>query len=180
MTAKPRTLIVGATGVIGRRLVSSLADDGHEVHGLARNERGAAVVRELGGTPVTGDLLDAESVDRAVAQVRPAVVVSQATALKEMNPRKMETVEPTNRLRTDGIRNLVGAAERHGVERVVAQSIAFAYAHDGPAILDEDAPLAVDAAGVGLEENRDGVAGAAGYFGGWDAGVEPGGEGGVA
>ena len=76
MIPKPRTLIVGATGVIGRRLVSSLADDGHDVHGLARNERGAAVVRELGGTPVTGDLLDAESVDRAVAQVRPVVVVS--------------------------------------------------------------------------------------------------------
>jgi len=147
MPAKPRTLIVGATGVIGRRLVSSLAADGHDVHGLARTEQGALLVSELGGTPVTGDLLDTGSIDRALAEVRPGVVVSQATSLKRLNPRKLETAEPTNRLRTEGTRNLVGAAERHGVERVVAQSIAFAYAHDGPPILDEDAPLDVDAPG---------------------------------
>jgi nucleoside-diphosphate-sugar epimerase len=146
MTPKRRALIVGATGVIGRRLVSALAADGHDVHGLVRSEQGADLVRKLGGTPVPGDLLDAESVDRALAELRPAVVVSQATALKGLNPRRLETVEPTNRLRTEGTRNLVGAAERHGVERVVAQSIAFAYAHEGPAILDESAPLAVDAA----------------------------------
>jgi nucleoside-diphosphate-sugar epimerase len=148
METTHRILIAGATGVIGRRLVDSLSAAGHEVHGLARNEASAELIRSRGGAPVSGDLLDAESVERAVAHVRPTVVLHQATALKHVSPRKLETIDPTNRLRTEGTRNLVRAAERHGVQRLVAQGIAFAYAHEGPDVLAEDAPLDVHAPGA--------------------------------
>jgi nucleoside-diphosphate-sugar epimerase len=41
----------------------------------------------------------------------------------------------------------VDAAEQHGVRRVVAQSIAFAYTPAGPPVLDESAPLDTGAEG---------------------------------
>jgi 2-alkyl-3-oxoalkanoate reductase len=145
-----RVLIAGATGQIGELLTPALVATGDEVYGLARSERSAEKVRELGATPVMGDALDGEAVMAAVAEARPEMIVHQLTAIPRsgINPRKLgEAFGPTGRLRREGTRNLVEAAERHGVPRIVAQSIAFAYRHEGPEILDESAPLYTDAPG---------------------------------
>jgi nucleoside-diphosphate-sugar epimerase len=142
-----RVLIAGATGQIGELLTPALVAAGDEVYGLARSERSAEKVRELGATPVMGDALDATAVDAAVAEARPEVIVHQLTAIprKGINPRKLgEAFAATNRVRREGTRHLVDAAERHAVGRVVAQSISFAYRSEGPEILDESAPLDTD------------------------------------
>jgi nucleoside-diphosphate-sugar epimerase len=152
-----RVLIAGATGQIGELLTPALVAAGDEVYGLARSERSAEKVRELGATPVMGDALDRDAVTAAVAEARPEVIVHQLTAIPRsgINPRKFaEALEPTNRLRRDGTRNLVDAAEQHGVGRVVAQSIAFVYRTEGPEIVDESAPLETDADGAWGEIGR--------------------------
>jgi uncharacterized protein YbjT (DUF2867 family) len=51
-----RVLVIGANGTTGRLLTEQLAASGHDVRGMIRNDEQAAVVRELGGTPVVGDL----------------------------------------------------------------------------------------------------------------------------
>ena len=145
-----RVLIAGATGQIGELLTPALVAAGDEVYGLARSEPSAEKVRELGAMPVMGDALDAEAVMAAVGEARPEVIVHQLTAIprKGINPRKLgEAFAATTRVRREGTRNLVEAAERHGVGRVVAQSIAFAYRPEGPEILDESAPLYTDEPG---------------------------------
>jgi nucleoside-diphosphate-sugar epimerase len=145
-----RVLIAGATGQIGELLTPALVAAGDEVFGLARSERSAEKVRELGGTPVMGDALDADAVDAAVAEARPDVIVHQLTAIPRsgINPKKLgEAFFATNQLRLHGTQNLAAAAERHGVSRMVAQSIAFAYRSEGPEILDESAPLDTEAEG---------------------------------
>jgi nucleoside-diphosphate-sugar epimerase len=145
-----RVLIAGATGQIGELLTPALVAAGDDVYGLARSEPSAEKCRELGAMPVMGDALDRETVDAAVAEARPDVIVHQLTAIprKGINPRKLgESFAATTRVRREGTRNLVSAAERHGVGRIVAQSIAFAQRPEGPEILDESAPLATDAPG---------------------------------
>ena len=145
-----RVFIAGATGEIGRRLTPALVEAGDEVYGLARSEARAERVRELGATPVMGDALDREAVMAAVAQARPEIIVHQLTAIPRevVNPRKFTaTFETTNRLRRDATRYLAEAAEQHGVRRIVAQSIAFAYSADGPEVVDESAPLDTGADG---------------------------------
>ncbi|MEA2442051.1 MAG: hypothetical protein QOH76_3475 [Thermoleophilaceae bacterium] len=152
-----RVLIAGATGEIGRRLTPALVAAGDEVYGLARSERSAERVRELGARPVMGDALDREQVMAAVAEAQPEIVVHQLTAIpREVpNPRKFtQALAATNRLRREGTRNLVDAAEQHGVRRVVAQSIAFAYRTDGPEVADESTPLDTEAAGGWGEVTR--------------------------
>lgn len=142
MTAEPqRVLVAGGTGAIGRRAVPLLLAAGHEVHALARSEASVAAAAALGARPVHGDLLDATAVAGVVRAVRPTVVVHLATALAGTRD-----LAPTNRLRIDGTRHLVDAAERAHAQRVVAQSIAFAYAPGTPGPAAEDDPLDLDAA----------------------------------
>jgi nucleoside-diphosphate-sugar epimerase len=150
VAAGRRILIAGGTGQIGELLTPALVAAGDEVYGLARSERSAEKIRGLGATPVLGDALDGDAVMDAVAEARPEVIVHQLTAIPRsgVNPRKLgEAFAATNRLRREGTRNLVAAAERYGVSRVIAQSVAFAYRTDGPEILDESAPLDTDADG---------------------------------
>jgi nucleoside-diphosphate-sugar epimerase len=145
-----RVLIAGATGEIGRRLTPALAAAGDEVFGLARSDERATLARSLGATPIRCDALDRDQVMAAVAEARPEIIVHQLTAIPRtgINPRKFtDSFGPTNRLRREATRHLVDAAEEHGVRRVVAQSIAFAYVAEGPEVLDESAPLDTGAEG---------------------------------
>lgn len=129
-----RVLVAGATGAIGRPLVRQLGAAGHEVVGTTRSEHRANLIREDGGEPAVVDVLDRDALRAVVAAARPDIVVHQLTQIPDdLNPRKLaEQFEMTDRLRTEGTRNLVDAARAAGADRVVAQSIAFAYRHDGP------------------------------------------------
>ncbi|HEX4223469.1 MAG TPA: NAD(P)-dependent oxidoreductase [Pseudonocardiaceae bacterium] len=126
--------LAGATGVLGRRIVSLLVARGHEVTALTRSPAGADLVRSLGAEAVLGDALDAESVRAAVLAAAPDVVMHQLTDLATRN------TAANAALRINGTRNLVDAALAAGVSRFVVQSIAWAYEPgDKPAI--ESTPL---------------------------------------
>jgi len=133
-----RVFVAGASGVIGRPLVAQLVAAGHEVTGMTRSRPQA--VEEAGATAVLCDALDAAALRDAVAAAEPEVVVHQLTALPpRFDPRRQHLYDATNRLRTEGTRNLLASAPGR---RVVCQSIAFAYRpHREPRVLDEDAPL---------------------------------------
>ena len=142
-----KVLVAGATGVIGRRLVPMLVADGHAVTAMVRSPARADAARALGADVTVADALDAAAVRAAVAGVSPEVVIHQLTALpKRIDPRKIERDFVLNdRLRSEGTRHLVAAAREAGVRRVVAQSIAFAYAPTTPGSLHtEDEPLFLD------------------------------------
>jgi nucleoside-diphosphate-sugar epimerase len=145
MAGPRRILIAGATGQIGRPLTTALVAAGDDVFGLARSQSSAELVWEMGATPVHGDALDRDRVMAAVAEARPEIVVHQLTAIptEGIKPRKFGAAfAATNRLRRAATRHLADAAERHGVRRMVAQSVAMAYRADGPEVVDESAPLA--------------------------------------
>jgi nucleoside-diphosphate-sugar epimerase len=137
-----RVFVAGATGAIGRPLVAQLLRAGHEVAGMTRSEERAQALRAAGAEAVIADALDAEAVRRAVEAARPDVIVNELTDLdRPLNPRKYaEWLEGTNRLRTEGTRNLVEAARAAGAPRLISQSVAFAYTFD-PGMKTEDAPL---------------------------------------
>ena len=125
-----RVFVAGATGVIGRSLVPQLRAAGHEVVGMTRSPERAGTLTAQGAEAVIGDAFDAAAVERAVTDARPEVVINQLTDIpKALNPRKFEEQFATNdRLRREGTRNLMRAAEAAGARRLVSQSIAFAYA----------------------------------------------------
>jgi nucleoside-diphosphate-sugar epimerase len=137
-----RVFLAGATGAIGRPLVSQLIDAGHEVTGITRSQEGAAALEWAGAHAVVCDALLAEPLAGAVADAKPEVVIHQLTALPDrFEPRKKGLYEPTNQLRTVGTRNLLAAARAVRARRFVCQSIAFAYEPSGGAVKVERDPL---------------------------------------
>lgn len=137
-----RVFVAGATGAIGRPLVTQLLEAGHEVVGMTRSEERAQALRAAGAEAVIADALDAEAVLRTVEGAHPDVVVNELTDLdRPLNPRKYgEWLEGTNRLRSEGTRNLVEAARAATAATVISQSVAFAYTFD-PGLKTEEAPL---------------------------------------
>jgi nucleoside-diphosphate-sugar epimerase len=125
-----RVFVAGATGVIGRRLVPLLIADGHQVTGMVRSPQRIDAVRAMSAEPAIADALDAEAVRTAVSDARPDAVIHELTSLPpRIDPRKLERDFALNdRLRSEGTRHLVAAAQAAGAGRIVAQSIAFAYA----------------------------------------------------
>ena len=141
-----RIFVAGATGAVGRPLVPRLVAAGHEVTGMTRSPRGAEAIRSAGARAVIVDAFDREALEEMVAQATPDVLIHELTSLPDrFDPRKKDVYEATNRVRTEGTRNLLDAAEAAGTGRVVCQSIAFAYRPEGqPRVLDESAPLFTD------------------------------------
>jgi nucleoside-diphosphate-sugar epimerase len=140
--SKRNAFVAGAGGAIGRVLCDLLIQDDWRVVGTTRSAGRAEELRSRGVEPVVVDVFDREALIRAVAAAEPAVVIHQLTDLpKELSPANMATARPRNaRLREVGTDNLIAAAIEGGSSRVVAQSIAFAYAA-GPRPYVEDAAI---------------------------------------
>jgi len=141
-----RIFLAGATGVIGRRLALLLREAGHQVTGTTRNAAKAPLLQALGVTPRVVDVFDAEALARAVASAGPDVVIHQLTDLPSApgTPGYAAGQQANRRLRIEGTHNLMQAAAMARVPRVVAQSIAFAYA-PGEGLRSENDPLEVRA-----------------------------------
>jgi nucleoside-diphosphate-sugar epimerase len=144
-----RIFLAGATGAVGRRVASLLRHAGHEVTGTTRTTAKIPLLRELGVVPVVVDVFDAAALAAAVVAARPEIVIHQLTDLPSApgTPGYSAAQEANRRLRIEGTRNLMLAAQTAGVRRAVAQSIAFIYA-PGEGMRDEDDPLDLEASGV--------------------------------
>lgn len=131
--------VAGGSGVLGRAVVQSLIAAGHRVTAMTRSTAKAPVLRSLGAEPVVADAFDQSAVTRAVAAARPDAIMHLLTDLGSGDS------SSNARLRTVGTRNLVDAAKRAGVTRMVAESISWIYPPDVPAA-DESTPLDLGAA----------------------------------
>jgi nucleoside-diphosphate-sugar epimerase len=129
-----RVFLAGATGVIGRRLLPMLLAEGHHVTGMTRTPEKLEALRAQGAEGILADALDEAAVRDAVKAARPDAVIHQLTSLPaRIDPRKIERDFALNdRLRSEGTRHLVSAAQAAGAGRIVAQSIAFVYDRGAP------------------------------------------------
>lgn len=120
-----KIFVAGGTGAIGVPLIRALTAAGHEVTALTRSADKGATLRALGATPAVADALNADALRRVVLEAGPTHVIHQLTALPKGGPRSPRELEPTNRLRIDGTRNLLDAAVAGGAKRIVVGSFAL-------------------------------------------------------
>lgn len=147
-----RVFIAGATGVIGRRLVDRLADRGHEVIGLVRDDDGAALVEERGGAPRYGDALDPETL--APAMEGAEAVVAAQTALPVKDKPTDDDWARNDRVRVEGTRNLLAAADE-SVERFLFPSVVWVARQPDGSAFDERADRHPDRATRSAADTED-------------------------
>ncbi len=144
-----RVLVAGATGAIGRPLVTRLLASGHELLALTRSPSKADGLRAAGAEAVLCDVLDPSAARGAVLAARPEAVIDELTDLPvEYDPRKLKAAYARNdRVRREGTGALLAAAREAQVRRYVVQSVSFLLAPTGPAVQDEDGAPFLDAPG---------------------------------
>ncbi|MEW4369801.1 NAD-dependent epimerase/dehydratase family protein [Paenibacillus kandeliae] len=135
-----KIFVAGASGVIGRCLLPQLLQAGHEVIGMTRKEEQKQIIEQTGAKAIVADVFDAEQMAAILTDIKPDVVIHQLTALSEGS-----SIENA-RIRIEGTRNLVDAVKQAKVQKMIAQSISWAYEPGAtPAIeetaLDIDAPM---------------------------------------
>jgi nucleoside-diphosphate-sugar epimerase len=133
-----RIFVAGGSGTIGVPLVRSLVQAGHQVTATTRSPGKQGMLSALGATPVVVDALDADALAAAMRSASPTHVIHQLTALPRTGPRRASELEPTNRLRDEGTRNLLNAAIAVKATRLIGGSFALIGAAPAPA------PAAVD------------------------------------
>ena len=141
-----KVLVAGATGAIGRPLVSALMAAGHQVIGMSSSENGARGLRERGADGEVANALDENAVLALVKRVKPDVVIDELTSLpKRYTPEEMSAAADRDRnLRLIGGQHLHNAARAAGASRYIVQSTGFFYG-PGEGLATERDPLAVNA-----------------------------------
>jgi nucleoside-diphosphate-sugar epimerase len=141
-----KVFVAGATGAIGRPLVSALVAAKYEVVGMTASENGLRVLRQNGADGVVVNALDPEAVNAAVERVRPDAVIEELTSLpKDYTPEAMRAAADQDRkVRLEGGRNLHNAARVAGAKRYIVQSTGFFYG-PGSGLAVETDSLAVNA-----------------------------------
>jgi nucleoside-diphosphate-sugar epimerase len=137
-----RVLVAGATSVPGIPLLRELNARGHEVIGMTSQPARTSAIEQQGAKPVVANVFDATQINTVVGDIQPEVVVSLLTTLPKWGPKRPKDFEPARKLWSQGAPNLVAAAQRAGVRRVVAESVVFAYGYptSGPQLVDESDP----------------------------------------
>ncbi len=112
----PKTLVTGATGLVGYNIAATLLARGREVVCLVRDARRAAAIAPPGCTLAEGDVTNPQSLPPALADVD---VVYHAAGLPEQWLRCTDQFRKVN---VEGTRNLTEAALAAGVRRFVYTS----------------------------------------------------------
>jgi nucleoside-diphosphate-sugar epimerase len=145
-----RIFLAGATGVIGMRLLPLMLADGHVVAAMTRTRAKLPGLQAAGVTPVACDVFDREALLAAVRDFRPDIVVHQVTDLPDRIDDLDEFLPRNNRVRSEGTRNLLAAAQAAGSSSFLAQSIAWRTGPGTGPILDAHENSVVAAGGVVL------------------------------
>ena len=107
------TLVTGASGFLGWHVARLLVERGHRVRALVRP---SSKIRDLEVDPVTGDLRDRASIERAVAGCGLVFHVAADYRLWAADPKE---IYDSN---INGTRNVLEASRKAGVDRVVYTS----------------------------------------------------------
>lgn len=139
-TSPQHIFFTGSSGVLGRAAIPRLIGAGHRVTALAHGSESAAIASALGADPVQVDIFDQDAIRDAMDGA--TVVAHFATSIPiGMDVTRRSAWAMNDRLRLEGTRNLIRAAEAVGVGRFIFESIALAYADGDDRWIDESSPF---------------------------------------
>lgn len=129
------TLVTGASGFLGWHIATLLVERGHRVKALCRP---TSEIRELDAERIEGDLRDPASLARAVHGCQ---LVFHAAADYRLWAKNPDELYQSN---VNGTRNLLEAAERAGVERIVYTSTVGCIGIPKNGVGNEASPVSIE------------------------------------
>ena len=132
-----KVLVIGGAGYIGSHVVWDLADKGHTVHVLDNLSTGYRENVPADVSFIQGDILDKETLDKAMKNMDAVVLLAAKKAVGESM--KNPVLYAENNL--VGTINVLNAMHKHGVRFVIFSSSAAVYGVPDKDILDETSPL---------------------------------------
>jgi dihydroflavonol-4-reductase len=127
-------LVTGASGFLGWHVANLLLERGHSVRALVRS---GSRVPELGVEAAAGDLRDSVSIERAMSGCSGVFHVAADYRLWAKDPTELY------RSNVDGTRNVLEAAKKAGVERIVYTSTVGCIGVPYDGLGDEDAKVSL-------------------------------------
>ena len=113
-----KVFVTGATGYIGEILSTKIADSDVEVKALVRNPEKAGRLQHKNITPVSGALADPATLETAMQGCTEVFHVAALAGVWHPDP------DAFRKINVEGTLNVLGAAHRQGVRRVVLTSTA--------------------------------------------------------
>jgi nucleoside-diphosphate-sugar epimerase len=127
-------LITGATGYLGTKLTQALADRGETVRLLARTDVKISAFERPEISVVKGDILDKESLHKAMSGVSRVYHMAAYARLWARDPMMYQHIN------VEGTRNVLDAALQAGVSKMVYTSTAGVVGPSGQQPMDEVLP----------------------------------------
>lgn len=121
-----KIFITGATGVLGRRVISLLKNTDIGIVALSRNEENSRYLKEQNIIPFEGDLFNQEDLKKGMESCDAVLHLATKIPDKDM-PDKKEYWFENDRIRTEGTENLLKAAAYNGISKFIQQSVVFIY-----------------------------------------------------
>jgi len=109
-------LVTGATGFIGNKLCTALAEEGQTVHALCRDEKSPLLPKHKNILPFKGDILNEASLTAAMQGCRHVYHTAALAKMWVKDKNEFYTVNVT------GTKNVLDAAMQNSVEKVVHTS----------------------------------------------------------
>ena len=134
MKAAEPVFVTGGSGLLGTALVKRLVSDGRSVRALGRSEGSRVKLQDMGAHPVAGDI---GSVDLMADCMAGCASVFHLAGVNAFCVRDLDEMLRVNVM---GSRNVVTAAARAGVSRVVYTSSATALGEPKGTIGNETSP----------------------------------------
>jgi nucleoside-diphosphate-sugar epimerase len=130
-----KVLVTGATGFVGSHLCERLIQEGYEVRALARESSDVSLLKSLGIQIVYGNILDIDSVERAVDGCGVVYHLAARTSRHSSSCSQDDYA-----INIEGTKRVVNAAVKAGIERFVYGSSVGVYGIIKNPPVDEQTP----------------------------------------
>jgi len=135
-----KVFVAGATGILGRRTVKKLIQQGYKVVGLSRSPNNYDWLSKEGAEPRAGSIFDTENLKNISKDCE--VFIHLATSIPQRIRTTADDWSLNDRIRREGTRCMINAALSNDNSKLYIQpSITFLYGDRNGQWVDEDARL---------------------------------------